>query len=84
MKVPFCENPKCQAHKLVDSGQMYAKIQMYEKLAMKVGKMPSPLTATINTKTLTRVPIVRYVEGVEIRGWFCEVCAEAISIVEGW
>lgn len=84
MQEPFCENPKCQAHKMVDSQSFYHKIQMYEELAVKVGKMPSPLKMKVETKILERVPVVRYVEGLEIRGWFCEVCAEAIKIVEGW
>lgn len=85
MKEPFCENPKCQAHKLVDSNQFNHMLKFYDDHAMKMGKPGNQkLSMKVETKTLTRVPIVRYVGGVEIRGWFCEVCAEAISIVEGW
>lgn len=86
IREPFCDNPKCRWH-----------IKVPQKLGhltldgdVKYSHVYSPPQdefkeqLTIPYQTRQRVKIVKIVASVTVEGRFCDVCAEAIKIVEGF
>lgn len=85
----FCDNPKCKLHIEVVPNTKYLGTPVMSK-AVKVTQEEAifgkgaPTYPGVKVEAHERIKVVRIIDGVEISGYFCEVCYSAISMVEGF